>query len=39
MVVITRMDGATSPNIKGWQAKKDSTFSGVLNIVERQIAR
>jgi hypothetical protein len=39
MMVFTRMDGVTGPNIKGWQAKKDYSFNGVRNVIEHQIAR
>jgi hypothetical protein len=39
MMVFTRMDEVKGPNIKGWQAKRDYSFSGVRNVVEHQIAK
>ena len=39
IMVFTRMDEVKGPNIKGWQAKRDYSFSGVRNVVEHQIAK
>jgi hypothetical protein len=38
-MVFTRMDQVKGPNIKGWLAKRDYSFSGVRNVVENQIAK
>ncbi len=38
-MIFTRMDEVKGPNIKGWQAKRDYSFSGVRNVVEHQIAK
>jgi hypothetical protein len=39
VMVFTRMDEVKGPNIKGWEAKRDYSFSGVRNVVENQIAK
>ncbi len=39
IVVFTRMDAVKGDNIKGWQAKRDYTFSGVRNVIDNQIAK
>lgn len=39
VMVFTRMDEVKGPNIKGWQAMRDYSFSGVRNVVENQIAK
>ncbi len=39
VMIFTRMDEVKGPNIKGWQAKRDYSFSGVRNVVEHQIAK
>jgi hypothetical protein len=38
-MVFTRMDEVKGPNIKGWEAKRDYSFSGVRNVVDNQIAK
>jgi hypothetical protein len=39
MMVFSRMDAVKGDNIKGWQAKRDYTFSGVRNVIDNQIAK
>jgi hypothetical protein len=39
MIIFTRMDEVKGPNIHGWQAKREYSFSGVRNVVEHQIAK
>ena len=39
MMVFSRMDAVKGDNIKGWQAKRDYTFSGVRNSIDNQIAK
>ena len=34
MMVFSRMDAVKGDNIKGWQAKRDYTFSGVRNSID-----
>jgi hypothetical protein len=38
-MVFTRMDEVKGPNIKGWQAKQDYSFSGVRNVADHQLAK
>jgi adenylate kinase family enzyme len=38
-MIFTRMDEVKGPNIQGWHAKRDYSFSGVRNVVENQIAK
>jgi len=38
-VVFSRMDEVKGDNIKGWQAKRDFTFSGIRNVLDNQIAK
>lgn len=39
MMVFTRMDEVKGPNIKGWRAMQDYSFSGVRNVVDNQITK
>jgi hypothetical protein len=39
MMVFSRMDAVKGDNLKGWQAKRDYTFSGVRNVIDNQIAK
>ncbi len=38
-MVFTRMDEVKGPNIRGWEAKRDYSFSGVRNVIDNQIAK